>query len=99
MEGLIEWVYRGVIGVLDYASYFQEHAILAPWNCEVDVINIVELNAIFGEEKEYLSADSVNSASEDSFIYATKYLNSLELGGGYPPYPRYKKMEYSYEAC
>ena len=86
MEGLIEWVYKGLARVVDYASYFWDRAILAPWNIQVHEINTTIVNAIPKEEKEYLSTDFVNSLGEDSFMYATYYVNTLDLGGGYPPH-------------
>ena len=86
MEGLIQWVYRGVESVVDDASYFQEHVILASRNLQVDAMNSIALNTMPREEKKYLSADLVNNIGEDSFMYAIENCNNLDLGGGYPPY-------------
>lgn len=86
LHSLVEWVYKDLQSVEDYTCFFKDRAILAPRNQEVDEINELALGALPGPEKEYLSADSVVSSANDSILYAIEYLNSLNLGGGYPPH-------------
>ena len=51
----------------------------------MDEINEFALSCMPGVCKEYLSADSVSPDSSDNqLLYTVEYLNSLNLGGGYP---------------
>ena len=87
LQKLIEWVYENLQYVQQYTNFFRDRAILAPQNQEVEEINTFALNYMGGSCKEYLSADSVVVGSDnDSILYTTEYLNSLNLSGGYPPH-------------
>ena len=83
---LIHWLYKDLHKVVDYSNYFKERAILIPKNIEVNKVNSIALNAMEGDIKEYLSADSVATQDANSYLYTTEYLNSINLGGGYPPH-------------
>ena len=88
LQSLIQWVYGNLHHVQDFARFFKDHAMLAPRNQDVDELNQIALNAMMGQEIEFLSANSVSSTSNshDSILYTTEYLNNLNLGGGYPPH-------------
>lgn len=87
LQALVQWVYHGLQCVQDYGIFFKDRAILAPRNQEVDQINDFSLSILNGEQREYLSADSVSSTSNDqNLLYTTEFLNHLNLGGGYPPH-------------
>ncbi|CAN6983918.1 unnamed protein product [Brassica oleracea var. botrytis] len=63
----------------------RETAILTPRNVTVDEINSNLVSQVPGEEKEYLSADSIAESEQDSeelcMTYPLEYLNSLEFPG------------------
>ena len=53
----------------------------------MEEINDIALNYMHGLCKEYLSIDSIIFGSNyDIVLYTSDYLNSLNLGGGYPPH-------------
>ena len=68
MEGLVEWVYKDVLTMRDYALYFWDCAILAPRNLEVDAINVTTLSVMLGEETKCLSVDLVYGSGTYSFL-------------------------------
>ncbi|MCO5572443.1 hypothetical protein L7F22_026198 [Adiantum nelumboides] len=85
MDGLICHVYSDMNRHLGDASYFRDRAILAPRNCEVDIVNAKTLCAMSGDIVEYFSADSIIEDSvQQSFLYLVEFLNGLNLGGGFP---------------
>ena len=72
--------------------FFRECGILAPRNKDVDIINGLAVRNMRGLCKEYFSADSVCVEDDQNvLLYTTKYLNSLDLGGGFPPHILYLK--------
>ncbi|XP_077249083.1 uncharacterized protein LOC143888510 [Tasmannia lanceolata] len=82
---LIAYVYNNFSANLYNDSYLQERAILAPGNEDVDHINSLMLEALPGELKTYLSADSAISDKKDTyasqFLPTPEYLHSLDLPG------------------
>ncbi|MCO5568076.1 hypothetical protein L7F22_021771 [Adiantum nelumboides] len=85
MDGLICYVYSDMNRHLGDASYFRDCAILAPRNCEVDIVNAKTLCAMSGDIVKYFSVDSIIEDSEhQSFLYSVEFLNGLNLGGGFP---------------
>ena len=59
MGSLIDFVYPSFLEKYNDLLYFQERAILAPKNEVVHEINDRLLSLFPGEEKEYLSSDSI----------------------------------------
>ena len=83
---LIDFVYPSILQNFKNASYFQERAILAPKNEVVQEINDRLLSLFPGDEKEYLSSDSICQSEDihDTFyesLYSPDVLNGLKLSG------------------
>ena len=67
---------------LERARYYQDKAMLSPKNVTVDDINDKIVSTLPGEEVVRLSADSVADATaEDTALYPTEFLNTLQLSG------------------
>ena len=65
-------------------QYFAEHTILTSRNDDVDDINSEILKQFPGEERMFLSADSVRNNREngnDDLLYPVGYLNSINCSG------------------
>nr|KAJ0204427.1 hypothetical protein LSAT_V11C500276410 [Lactuca sativa] len=83
---LINFVYPSILENFNIAGYFQERAILAPKNEVVQEINDRLLKLIPGEQKEYLSSDSLCQSEfvHDQFdanLYSPDVLNGLKISG------------------
>ncbi|XP_035837083.1 uncharacterized protein LOC110892468 [Helianthus annuus] len=82
---LIDFVYPSILENIDAHNYFSDRAILAPKNEVVHEINDRLLAMFPGEEKEYLSSDSlcpsedVNSTQQR--LYSPDVLNGLKISG------------------
>ncbi|MCO5560787.1 hypothetical protein L7F22_014407 [Adiantum nelumboides] len=87
IENLIDHMYGSMSYVDNFADFFKERGILAPKNKEVDMINSLCLRLLGGATKDYLSADSLCSDEKQiHHLYTLEFLNTLDLGGGYPPH-------------
>ncbi|MCO5557005.1 hypothetical protein L7F22_010560 [Adiantum nelumboides] len=87
IEHLIEHMYGSMSNVENFPNFFKERGILAPKNKEVDMINSLGLRSVGGASKEYLSADSLCSdKNQIHHLYTLEFLNTIDLGGGYPPH-------------
>ncbi|XP_010480907.2 PREDICTED: ATP-dependent DNA helicase PIF1-like [Camelina sativa] len=86
----IEAISRAIYG--DFASLqtkkdakiFQERAILAPRNDDVNTINQIMLDKLPGEEKSFLSCDSIDPTDLDSVdnpVFTPDFLNSIKISG------------------
>nr|KAJ0214502.1 hypothetical protein LSAT_V11C400174020 [Lactuca sativa] len=83
---LIEFVYPSLLDNLNDPKYFEERSILAPKNEVVQEINDRLLSSFPGEEKEYLSSDSICQTEflHDQFdesLYSPDVLNGLKISG------------------
>ncbi|XP_021974889.1 ATP-dependent DNA helicase PIF1-like [Helianthus annuus] len=83
---LIDFVYPSILENYKNPGFFSARAILAPKNEVVNEINDRLLSLFPGEEKEYLSSDSICQTEEvlDSFqqdLYSTDNLNALKIAG------------------
>ena len=83
---LIDFVYPSILDKFKDPLYFQERAILAPKNEVVHEINDRLLSLFPGEEKEYLSSDSLSEVEFlppdfDPELYSPDVLNGLKLSG------------------
>ncbi|CAA7035449.1 unnamed protein product [Microthlaspi erraticum] len=84
MECLIKEVYGESFRIEVDPKFFQGRAILSPRNVDVDVINDYMLSQLSGEEKAYLSCDSIDTSdtsSKDDMLYTQEYLNSIKISG------------------
>ena len=88
---LISKVYASISTVAtlsqqDKWHYFNDRAILAPLNAEVDVINNSCLAALPGEANTYLSADTaIDDTGTADHSYPPEYLNTITFSG-MPPH-------------
>lgn len=86
LGSLIEFVYPSILQNIQNPTFFQERAILAPKHEVVAEINDRLLSMFPGEEKEYLSSDSlcpseyVNDQFDES-LYSPDVLNGLKVSG------------------
>ncbi|CAF1721168.1 unnamed protein product [Brassica napus] len=63
---------------------YRHRAILTPTNDEVDKINDYMLSQLPGEEKVYLSSDSIIPSDvdiEENVVYPVEFLNSVKVAG------------------
>ncbi|XP_071736311.1 ATP-dependent DNA helicase PIF1-like [Rutidosis leptorrhynchoides] len=82
---MISTIYPEYLLNLANPHYYQQHAILAPTHEVVDIINDRMMHCMEGEERSYLSSDSICASQRDtdfnSELYNTDFLNSIEVGG------------------
>ncbi|XP_012841489.1 PREDICTED: uncharacterized protein LOC105961772 [Erythranthe guttata] len=82
---LLQFVYPDLLSNIFTPDYFQGRAILGPTNESVDFINDYLSSLIPGEEKEYLSSDSIckdEATSEvNAEIYSPEFLNTIKCSG------------------
>ncbi|XP_035845744.1 uncharacterized protein LOC118492079 [Helianthus annuus] len=86
IQSLIDFVYPSILHQYKNPGFFSERAILAPKNEVVHEINDRLLSLFPGEEKEYLSCDSICQTEQvlDSFqqgLYSPDNLNALKISG------------------
>ncbi|KAG7552894.1 Nucleic acid-binding OB-fold [Arabidopsis thaliana x Arabidopsis arenosa] len=65
-------------------KFFQKRAILAPKNDDVNTINQYMLEHLEGDERIYLSADSIDPDDSDSLknpVITPEFLNSIKVAG------------------
>ncbi|KAK9072462.1 hypothetical protein SSX86_008896 [Deinandra increscens subsp. villosa] len=85
-DELIEFVYPSILDNFKNPTFFQERAILAPKNEVVSELNDRLLSLFPGEEKEYLSSNSLCPSDyvHDNFdanLYSPDVLNGLKISG------------------
>ncbi|XP_024965849.1 uncharacterized protein LOC112506052 [Cynara cardunculus var. scolymus] len=86
ISALIQFVYPSVLENINNSSYFQERAILASKHEVVQEINDCLLSLFLGDEKEYLSSDTLCESEQlhdqfDKTLYSFDVLNGLKLSG------------------
>ncbi|KAI3741126.1 hypothetical protein L1987_58793 [Smallanthus sonchifolius] len=86
VASLIDFVYPSFLENLRNPKFFQERAILAPTNEVVQEINDRLLSMFPGDEKEYLSSDTICQSEYlpdnfDQALYSPDVLNGLKLSG------------------
>ncbi|KAF8083384.1 hypothetical protein N665_0776s0009 [Sinapis alba] len=84
IESIVNEVYGDAFKDSRDPTFFQERAILAPTNDNVDIINNYMLDRLSGEERVYLSSDSVDPTdvkSKDDSIFSPEFLNSIKSSG------------------
>ncbi|XP_071699726.1 uncharacterized protein [Rutidosis leptorrhynchoides] len=82
---IISSIYPDFLNNLGNPTYYQERAILAPTHEIVNIINDRMMESLEGDERSYLSSDSICQSDRDSHfnseLYTTDYLNIINLGG------------------
>jgi ATP-dependent DNA helicase PIF1 len=86
VSDLIQFVYPSILQRYKNPSFFQERAILAPTNEIVDDINDRLISLFPGDEKEYLSSDTICDSEHihdgvDQCLYSPDVLNGLKISG------------------
>ncbi|EOA12317.1 hypothetical protein CARUB_v10007951mg, partial [Capsella rubella] len=90
VEDPIEAISREIYGdvkalkEINDPKFFQQRAILAPTNEDVNTINQSMLDKLSGAEKIYYSSDSIDPTdldSADNPIFTPDFLNSIKLSG------------------
>ncbi|XP_035834244.1 ATP-dependent DNA helicase PIF1-like [Helianthus annuus] len=85
ISSLIAFTYPDMQKFLCNSNYFQQRAILAPTNEVVDSINTELLNSMPGEEKIYLSSDTLCESEDQTdlnmALFPPDVLNKLHLSG------------------
>lgn len=85
LETIFKSVYRRFQDNYHDRSYLQSTAIVTPYNETVDFVNDYMLSLLPGEQKTYLSCDSLSKSAsvseEQEQLYPVEYLNSLSFSG------------------
>ncbi|EOA29693.1 hypothetical protein CARUB_v10016214mg [Capsella rubella] len=84
LESIIKAVYGTTFAMENDPKFFQERAILAPTNEDVNSINDLMLSALNGEERIYLSSDSIDpqdKRSQKNPVYSPDFLNTIKVSG------------------
>ncbi|EOA28768.1 hypothetical protein CARUB_v10025000mg [Capsella rubella] len=86
IEAITREVYGDISLLADknITKFFQERAILAPTNEDVNTINQSMLEKLTGEEKIYLSIDNIDpldSDSSDNPVFTPDFLNTIKVSG------------------
>ncbi|XP_022041435.1 uncharacterized protein LOC110944017 [Helianthus annuus] len=85
ISSLIAFTYSDMQKFLCNSNYFQQRAILAPTNEVMDSINTELLNSMPGEEKIYLSSDTLCESEDQTdlnmALFPPDVLNKLHLSG------------------
>ena len=85
IAAIVESIYPSLLGNRESTKYFEERAILAPTHEEVERINEFVLSLLPGEEREYLSSDSLCKSDlhpeADTDVYTSDYLNNVRVSG------------------
>ncbi|XP_042413502.1 ATP-dependent DNA helicase pif1-like [Zingiber officinale] len=75
MKQLIDFVFPNMMENVNDANYMVGRAIITPKNVDVDIINDILISNFPGEEKEYISWDSVED--DNNNFFQEEFLNSL----------------------
>jgi len=85
LASVVQSTYPNVLDSMSDINYFQDRAILAPKNTIVEQINEYMLDLIPGEERVYLSCDSIISQNKDGDsvddVHTPEFLNTIVASG------------------
>ncbi|KAL8168158.1 hypothetical protein V2J09_009657 [Rumex salicifolius] len=85
VHAVVKSIYPSILDNHVDPKYFKERAVLAPTHEEVDKVNDCILSLLPGDEKVYLSSDSLcnadTRANNDESIYTADYLNTIRCFG------------------
>lgn len=89
MDSILDEIYSNFQDNLHNRQYFRDRAVVAPTNHTVDELNMAMLNKMEGDERSYLSFDSVcrvnTDTNDEELLYPSEFLNSLDFNG-LPPH-------------
>ena len=87
IQSIASSIYGDMFEKYNDQGYFRDRAILAPTLDDVHEVNEMLLDQLLGDEKLYLSSDSISKFEDNcdmlSEIYTTEILNSIK-GSGLP---------------
>jgi ATP-dependent DNA helicase PIF1 len=85
LSAIVQSTYPDLLQNMNDLSFFQDRAILAPKNVNVEAINNYMLDLIPGDEKTYLSYDSLLNARSDintpHDVHTPEFLNTIIASG------------------
>jgi len=85
LRSLVDFVYPNFLENMKISKFFQERGILAPTLDAVEHVNEFLLSLVPGDEKEYISSDTVCQSDANSEIesqwFTTKFLNDIKCSG------------------
>ncbi|XP_010506972.1 PREDICTED: uncharacterized protein LOC104783526 [Camelina sativa] len=84
IEAIVKEIYGERFAMRTDPKFFSERAILSPRNDDVDKINQFMLTKLPGEERRYISSDSIetsDTSGHDDMIYTQELLNSIQVSG------------------
>nr|XP_043629767.1 ATP-dependent DNA helicase PIF1-like [Erigeron canadensis] len=85
IDSIVDSIYPDISSNMLDPTFFQDRAILAPTHEVVDLINETVMEKIDGEEKVYLSSDSICESEIGSdfnqHLYNQDFLNSIKVAG------------------
>lgn len=89
LERILDEIYENFDENMDNRQYLKDRVVIAPTNEVVDKLNLAMLQKMKGDERSYLSFDSVCRTNTDchdgELLYPPEYLNSLDFNG-IPPH-------------
>lgn len=85
IDAIVQAIYPRILENLDDPKFFQDRAILAPTLECVELVNEHMLSLMAGEEKIYLSCDSICKSDlnmqTNQELYTSDFLNSIKCSG------------------
>ncbi|KAL6558730.1 hypothetical protein OROMI_019080 [Orobanche minor] len=85
VAAIVESNYPSLISNFHASNFFEERAILAPTNSIVELVNDYVMSMIPGDERIYLSSDSICKtfamSENQNQVYPTDFLNSIKCSG------------------
>jgi len=85
LSTIVQSTYPNLLHNINDPSFFQDRAILAPTNAIVEAINQYMLDLIPGDEKIYLSCDSLCNANSNvdmpDDVHTSEFLNTIVASG------------------
>ncbi|KAL8161208.1 hypothetical protein V2J09_012697 [Rumex salicifolius] len=85
IQTIVEAIYPSILNISDPTQYYRERAILASTHEIVDNVNDHVLSLLPGDEKVYLSSDSICKTDEGGFVnesvYSVDFLNGIRSSG------------------
>jgi hypothetical protein len=85
LRSQVDFVYPDFLENMKISNFFEERGILAPTLEAVDHVNEFLLSLVPGDEKEYISSDSVCKSDDNSEVqsewFTTEFLNDIKCSG------------------
>lgn len=84
-NALVQFVYPNILDNITNPSFFEGKAILVPTNDIGEFVNDYLLSLLPGQEKVYLSSDSIctedTTSHDNAEIFSTKFVNTITCSG------------------